>query len=438
MTAAGSDTAPETCSPAAAAAVRPTWVAPHPESKSVSLRVGNAQISGFAAPGYDAVVDAFATNFQGAERGASFCLTAGSTRVVDLVGGMASVDTPWSENTLAVFYSCSKMLAALVVHRLIEQSKLSLDAPLTDVWPELEAARQGGTLRMMLAHTLGLPALDSKLRTGAYNDHGYMAAQLAKQQPFWAPGTRVGYHPITFGYLLGELVRRVDGRTLGQMFAEDFARPLDLDLFIGLPAAQFERVAPISAYRPKSDEPVSHVNLASRRIGSIQNLWLFNSGGWSLDAINSAEGLAPEIPAAAGVGNARSLAALLSIFNAPMQLAAVGLSALTTKRLQAVTSATHQDATLLTKTRFSLGFMKSMDNREDPAADNFLIGEPAFGHVGHGGSFGFCDPQARIAAAYVMNQQGAGVLVNQRGQSLIDACYRHLGYSGVAAGAWSI
>ena len=408
----------------------------HAESMAVNLCAGDAQITGYAAPGYDGVVEAFVDNFRGAERGASFCLTVGDKRVVDLHGGIATDNSAWSEHTLAVFYSCSKMLSVLVIHRLIEQGKLVLDAPLTTIWPELEAARQGGTLRMLLGHTLGLPALDSKLRLGAYNDHAYMALQLAKQAPFWQPGSRVGYHPITFGYLLGELVRRVDGRTLGQMFREDFAIPLNLDLHIGLPPSEFARVAPISAYRPSQGDPISHVNSASRRIGSIQNLWLFNAGGWSLDALNSAEGLLPEIPAAAGVGNARSLAALLAIFNVPEMLSAVGLSDVTTRRLQTVTSATHQDATLLTKTRFSLGFMKSMDNREDPRADNFLIGEPAFGHVGHGGSFGFCDPEAGIAGAYVMSQQGAGILVNERGQALIDACYKQLGYSGVSAGAW--
>ena len=388
-------------------ATKATLIDLHAQSTSVNQTAGDAQIIGYAAPGYEGVVDAFADNFRGAECGASFCLTVGDKRVVDLCGGLAVDDIPWTEATLAVFYSCSKILSVLVIHRLLEQGKLNLDAPLSDIWPELQAGRQGGTLRMLLGHTLGLPALDSKLRAGAYNDHAYMASQLAKQAPFWKPGSRVGYHPITFGYLLGELVRRVDGRTLGQMFKEDFAVPLDLDLYIGLPASAFSRVAPISAYRPVAGDPISHVRNASRRIGSIQNLWLFNAGGWSLDAINSAEGLAAEIPAATGVGNARSLAVLLAIFNIPEMCSAVGLSDLTRQRLQSVASATHEDATLLTKTRFSLGLMKSMDNRSDPRADSFVIGESGFGHVGHGGSFGFCDPEAGITAAYVMNQQGS-------------------------------
>lgn len=127
---------------------------------------------------------------------------------------------------------------------------------------------------------------------------------------------------------------------------------------------------------------------------------------------------------------------MLSVFGESDRLTALGLGTDTLARLEHVSSATHRDATLQTRTRFSLGFMKSIDNREDPAADNFIVSESAFGHVGHGGSFGFFDPGASMAAAYVMNQQGPGILVNQRGQSLIDACYRAVGFGGVAGGAW--
>ena len=223
---------------------------------------------------------------------------------------------------------------------------------------------------------------------------------------------------------------------MGQCFQEWFAAPLKLDLWIGLPAAQYSRVAPIQPYRPQKGDPVSRVARASRQIGSVPNLWMFNAGGWTVDSLNQQEGLTPEMPAVNGVGNGRALAALLSVFNCAAVAEGVGLTEVTTARATSVAAATQRDVTLCTRTRFSLGFMKSMDNRDDPAADNFIIGESAFGHVGHGGAFGFCDPEAGVSAGYVMNQQGPGILVNQRGQRLIDACYQALGYRDVIGGAW--
>lgn len=415
-----------------------SWVPLHPDAQPISRSDDRTPIAGFCHPEFSAVLETFVENFTRGERGASFCLTRDGQRVVDLWGGHADSErsVPWDAETLAVFFSCSKMPTALVIHHLLEQGKLELDRPLSDYWPELVAGQQGGTLRMALAHTLGLPALSSRLRRGAYDDHDYMAGQLAAQQPLWEPGTRVGYHPITFGFILGELVRRVTGKSLGTYWRDWLAGALGVDIWIGLPEAEFPRVAPIMPHQPSRSDPLSHVAMASRQIGSIPNLWLFNAGGWTVETINTSAGLVAEIPAATGVGNARALAGMLSVFSQPGQLASLGLGSDTLARLENVSSATHRDATLQTRTRFSLGFMKSMDNREDPAADNFIVGESAFGHVGHGGSFGFFDPAASMAAGYVMNQQGPGILVNQRGQSLIDACYRALGYGGVAGGAW--
>ena len=289
---------------------------------------------------------------------------------------------------------------------------------------------------MALCHSLGLPAITHKLKEGAYNDHGYMVSKLEAQSPLWSPGTRVGYHPITFGFILGELVKRVSGVTLGQYFHRHFAAPLGLDLYIGLPEQYFPRIAPSIGYRPSKTDAVKAVARASRDIGSIQNLWLFNSGEWRLGVVNSPEGLASEIPAANGVGNARSLAALLGIFLTPDVLSSVGFSSDTVARLETVCSATQQDATLLANSCFSCGMMKSIDNRHCPSADSFIIGRQAFGHVGMGGSFGMCDREAGFAAAYVMNQQGHGILLNERGQSLLDSCYNIANFNAVREGGW--
>lgn len=416
-----------------------SWVPMHPDASPIGSTEDATPVAGFVHPDFTGIAEAFAQNFSQGEVGASFCLTVDGQRVVDVWGGHTDAERTclWQEDTLAVFFSCSKMPTALVIHHLLEQGLLELDRPLTDYWPELQAGQQGGTLRMALAHTLGLPALSTRLRRGAYDDHDYMAARLAIQAPLWEPGTRVGYHPITFGFVLGELVRRVTGQSLGEYLRQWLADTLELDLWIGLPETEFFRVAPIMPYQPGRSDPITRVAALSRQIGSIPNLWLFNAGGWTVEAINTAQGLKSEIPAATGVSNARALAGMLSIFNRPDTMASLGLGRETLSRLEHVSSATHRDATLQARTRFSLGFMKSMDNREDPAADNFIIGESAFGHVGHGGSFGFYDPSENMAAAYVMNQQGPGILVNSRGQSLIDACYQARGFSTITGGAWA-
>ena len=403
----------------------------------VSTLVDLPFLAGQVAPGWEPVAEVFAQNFARNELGASCAVVAGGRTVVDLWGGQTTPEGgPWERDQLAVFFSCSKIITALVIHRLIADGLIKLDAPLTKVWPELKAAQAGGTLRMALSHTLGLPAVVQKLREGAYNSHEYMVAQLEKQAPLWEPGTRVGYQPITFGFILGEIVRRLTGKTLGRYFEEQFAEPLGLDLYVGLPAAVFPRVARTQSYRPTRKDPVKHVAVASQQIGSIQNLWLLNSGRWRIDDINTLEGLQAEIPAANGVGNARSLAALLALFNDDEAAAKLGFDAEIIAGLEAVTAASHRDATLLCQSRFALGMMKSMDNRLDPGADNFIIGRRAFGHVGMGGSFGFCDREAGFSAGYVMNQHGHGILLNDRGQSLVDAMYASAGFASVRGGAW--
>lgn len=414
-----------------------TWIPLHGSARPLSEFTDASFVDGFVTSDWEGAAQRFINNFSLGELGGSFSVVAGGLRVVDVWGGQTAPEgSTWNADTLTIFFSCSKIISALVIHHLIANGQLDLDAPLSRVWPELRAGQRGGTLRMALSHTLGLPALERKLKQGAYNDHEYMAAQLEKQEPLWEPGTRVGYHPITYGFLLGELVRRVSGTTLGRYFKETLAKPLDLDLHIGLPEKDLTRFAPCRPYRPGREDPLKHVALASQRIGSIQHLWLYNAGLWGMEAINSSESLKAEIPAANGVGNSRSLAALLAIFLNHARLESLGFSQDTLPLLTSVSAASQKDATLLGSSRFANGLMMSIDNRSDPGADSFIMGRSGFGHVGMGGSFGFCDPEAGVSAAYVMNQQGHGILLNERGQGLIDATYRCAGFSAIRAGAW--
>jgi len=416
---------------------RAPWVSGAQDLYTIDTEVNGKPVSGFIAPGWESLLEVFADNFRRDELGAAVSIVHRGHKVVDLWGGhIAPQGEPWSADTLVLFFSCSKILTTLSVHHLIGRGVLELDMPLIDVWPELLAAQQGATLRMALEHSLGLPALSRPLKVGAYDDHAYMADQLAQQTPFWTPGERVGYHPITFGFVLGEIVRRVAGQSVGRYFEQYFAGPLKLDLFIGLDPALFPRTAPVRRADLIPGEPLRPVAAASQEIGSIQNLWLFNNGQWRGKHINSPEGLRHEIPAANGVGNARALAALCAVLVDEDKAAKEGLNKAALAALQSVRSATEKDATLLCPTRFSSGLMLSMDNRHLPGADYFVMGRQAFGHVGAGGSFALADPEANLAMGYVMNQQGAGVLLNERGQNLIDATYDQLGFSGVHAGAW--
>ena len=394
----------------------------HPEVAPVDP--AEATVSGWVHPDYLPVAARFMNNFNGVELGASACVVVGGYRVVDLWGGqVAAGGDPWQAQTVVPFYSCSKILTTLVCHQLIDSLGCDLDAPLSDVWPELKAARQGATLRMALNHTLGLPAMSEPLKQAAYEDHAYMAEQLAAQEPWWLPGSAVGYHPVTFGFVLNEWVLRVSGETIGQRFARLWAQPYGLECWIGLPRSEFSRVAPLVPMPYQKGESRGPIMDAAKQQGTIQNEWMFNAGGWRIDRVNSAEGLAPEIPAAGGVGNARGLASTLALLLQPEARKQLGFSEQALKRLVRLDVETECDRTLLRPTAFSLGMMKNMPARPEDPEDSFRIPSSAFGHVGQGGSFTLCDPDRNLTIAYTMNQLGPGMLLNPRGQGLIDALY---------------
>ncbi|MGR3781018.1 MAG: serine hydrolase domain-containing protein [Albimonas sp.] len=380
------------------------------------------RIEGHCAPGFEPVREAFARNFvEGGEVGASVCVTHRGETVVDLWGGLADPATgrAWERDTICVVFSCTKAATALTAHRLVEQGVLDLDAPAADLWPEFAAAGKGGaTLRMMLDHTVGLPALREPLKPDCLLDPGYMVERLAAEAPFWTPSERTGYHALTYGFLIGEMIRRATGRSLGQVFAREIAGPLGLDFHIGLPASEEPRVAPMILFRPPKDAPETAFSREAKTPGTIPNLFLFNHGTWASGGVNTPEGRAAEIGAASGVANARALAGMF----APLA-SEVGPRLLrpeTAAGFAQASSATHLDATLKIPTRFGPGFMLAMDNRAR-GLDSLVLGPRAFGHVGAGGSLGFADPDLGLSFGYAMTKMGPGLLLNPRGQSLADA-----------------
>jgi CubicO group peptidase (beta-lactamase class C family) len=386
---------------------------------------------------------AFERNF--AERnevGASVCVTIDGATVVDLWGGIAEPATGrvWDPDTIGVVWSCTKGAAALCAHMLVSRDQISLDAPVCEYWPEFaKNGKDAITVRMLLAHQAGLAALREPIPEAGYCDWELITTQLAEQEPLWEPGTRNGYHALTYGHLVGEIVRRVDGRSIGAFFRAEVAEPLGLDFWIGLPESEEPRVAPtIPADMPGPDDVIpSFYRVALSDPTSIAGMVLFHSGlalapGW----IDTRAAHAAELPAFGGVANARALARMyrpLATGGAPLvdaeEVAVMG----------AITSATSVDATMLVPTRWTTGFVKSVDNRAGAPGDQdgVVLSDDAFGHVGMGGSIGFADPRARLSFGYTMNRQGMSVGLDDRGQALVDAAYEALGYRRPArGGSW--
>ncbi len=390
---------------------------------------------------FNGVVDAFIHNFEAnGEVGASLCITRDGATVVDVWGGVADVaaQKPWERDSVCVVFSSTKGAVALAAHTLVSKGALDLDAAVASYWPEFAAnGKDGATVRMMLDHSVGVPAFREKLKDKACCDWDYMIDRLQQEAPFWKPGTRNGYHMANFGWTVGELIRRASGRTLGTYFREAIAAPTQAEFWIGLPESEESKVAPMIPFKPVRGAPISAFTqaLISDR-NSISSLAFFNQGGFSP---NSRECRAAEIGGGGGVANGRGLARIYSPFACGGTLnGREFVDADTLAAMGEVAVATHEDATLLIPTRFSLGFMKSMDNRKSQGVDksSVILSGPAFGHVGAGGSIGFADPDERMSFGYAMNKMGPGILLNERGQALVDATYRALGYSANTSGVW--
>lgn len=379
---------------------------------------------GVVAPGFQRVADMFAANFSAkGEQGASVCVYHAGQVVVDLWGGTADGATgrAWKRDTVSLVFSATKAATALCIHLLADRGAVDVDRPVAAYWSEFaDNGKASTTIRMVLDHTAGLPALREELKADCLTDHAYMTRMISRAAPEWEPGSRTAYHPLIGGFILAEIVRRVDGRSLGMFFADEIARPLGLDFWIGLPEVEEARVAPMISCRPPRDALPTRFSRAVREAGTLQNLFFFNHGDWQARGMNTRAGRAAEIGAAGGITNASSLARL---YAALVPDGPLGFSEATLAEFSQASSATHMDGMLLQPTRFGPGFMLRMDNRVNDRGDSLIIGPRAFGHVGAGGSVGFYDPDAQLAFAYTVNRMGPGFLVNERGQALIDAAY---------------
>jgi CubicO group peptidase (beta-lactamase class C family) len=381
------------------------------------------EIHGTCDARFAEVREEFARNFaERGEVGASVCVLLEGRPVVDLWGGLADkrVGIPWQRDTIGVVWSCTKGAVAICAHLLVQRGLLDLDAPVTRYWPEYgQAGKEATTIRHLLNHQAGLPVLRTQIRVGGVYDWDYYTGLLAAEAPWWEPGTRQGYHAPTFGHLIGEVIRRITGKRVDDFFHDEIARPQGLDFYLGgLPDSEEARVAPTIKPDPvpRGTVPWRFLSVGLADVKTIQGTMIYNTGRRTGDA-DSREAHAACLPSSGGLTNARGLAGMY----APLALDPRSLEPFGTPTTHA-----DEDATLLVGMAFALGFMKGCDNRDRPEGqrDSLLLPPTAFGHAGMGGSLGFADPAARLAFGYTMNKQGQGVLLNERGQSLVDAVVR--------------
>jgi CubicO group peptidase (beta-lactamase class C family) len=385
-------------------------------------------IEGHCAPGFERVRDVFAAAFaSGSEVGGAVAAVVDGQPVVDLWAGHADQarTRPWTRDTLVNVYSTTKGMVAICAHHLVERGKLDLDEPVTRIWPEFAAADKGDVpLRWLLSHRAGLPAVRTLLPREALYDWNAMTSALAAETPWWTPGERHGYHALTFGWLVGEVVRRAGGKSVGRYFRDEIAGPLGADFHIGLADAEHARVAEMGAIplpEPGADAPAL-AEVFMRDPMGMAALAFMNPPSMA-DGVNHAAWRRAEIPGANGHATARAIA---RIYGALADGAAGRAPLLSKESIERCRDEQSRgmDAVLQISTRFGGGFMRS---QPDVAGGRLGPGAGAFGHPGAGGSLGFADPEAGVGFGYVMNRMGPHILLDPRATALVDALYDALG-----------
>lgn len=392
-------------------------------------------IHGEVAPGFERVREAFQKNFDdGSEVGAAFSAYHQGRKVADLWGGVADVATgaPWQEDTLILVFSTTKGATAICANRLAQEGRLDVDAPVADYWPEFAAeGKQDIPVSYLLSHQAGLAWIDGDMTAEEALSWDPVVVALAAQKPGWEPGTQHGYHATTYGWLVGEVIRRITGETVGTYLRREVADPLGLDFWIGLPESEEPRVAKLISMIPEGitadllknpgDNPIAQLMAAF--LGPETNLGraLFAPGGafTDMDIYNSRAMHAAEVPAANGISDARSLARMYAACVGEVD----GVRLLTPEQVEkAREQRTFGPNTVLMdmEVEFGLGFMVN-------AGIINLGGRHSFGHFGAGGSVGWADPDAELGFGYVMNRMDMGLAGDVRSTNLVNAVYESLG-----------
>jgi CubicO group peptidase (beta-lactamase class C family) len=386
-------------------------------------------VDGLVEPGFESVRDAFVRNFaEHDEVGAGFCLHVEGRKVVDIFGGTtdATGGHPYDEDTLQLVFSTTKGATASCVNLLLQRGLIDVDEPVATYWPEFaQSGKESIPVRWLVSHKAGLATVDKRLAIEEVLAWEPIIEALEVQEPLWQPGTAHGYHAVTFGWLLGELIRKVDGRGLGQFFAEEIAAPLGLEFWIGLPESEEHRVAPVigSLVPDGSEIPPELKEMFEQFVGpdSLLTRALTLNGAFDIPSWNSRAVHAAEIGAANGITNARSLSRMYAGLSGQLSDAQAA-PLLTPAQIDAARQRQTEgnDQVLFVETSFGLGYMVS-------SAFSPFGGSGSFGHPGAGGSVGFADPDNHIAVGYVMNRMMQNLSGDPRTRGLIKASYDAVG-----------
>lgn len=406
-----------------------------PTNTSVATEAG-IPVEGYVAPGWEAVRDAFVGNFDldldplnamllgpgKAETGAMVAIYHRGSKVVDLWGGYADrtskPPTPYPADALQLVFSTTKGITAIAANLLVQRGELDLDAPVAQYWPEFAAAGKAEIpVRWLLCHRAGLPWTDGTMSMADALRWDPVIEALAAQAPVWEPGSRHGYHATTYGWLVGEVIRRVSGRSVGTFVREELAEPLGLDLFIGLPAELHDRVVPLEVITLPEDPLLAP--MVDSLLGPEVPLGraLFAPGdAWrehNFASFNLPEVWAAEVPAANAITDARSLARLYAACIGEVDgvriLSDATIAAAATVQTEGV------DTVLMDMPLdYGIGF--------NLPSEGLLLGGPgSFGHYGAGGSVGFADPGSGMSFSYIMSKMYLGLSGDPRSGRLIEA-----------------
>ncbi len=378
------------------------------------------EIQGHCDQRFSAVKEAFAKNFESdGDVGASFAATIDGRFVVDIWGGYAdgARKRPWEEDTIVNVYSTTKAMTALCALMLVDRGLLDLDAPVARYWPEFaQAGKENLPVRYLLSHQSGLAGFDEPIPVEALYDWDRIVSMLAAQKPWWEPGKHSGYHSLTFGYPIGELVRRITGKTLGTFFREEVAVPLKADFHIGLSAEHDSRVGELIPPPVAKPGDPDYVEMAPDSIPAR----VLGNPPMSAEYSRDRAWRAAEIPAANGHGNARSVARVAAALACGGELDGVRLLGMPTIEKAIEEQCYGPDLVLGMPIRFGLGY--GLTSKEFPIGPN----PRTFFWGGWGGSLVVVDLDARLSFAYAMNKMLASLMGDPRSARLTMALYASL------------
>lgn len=375
-------------------------------------------IEGYCEDRFTSVKEAFQSNFdENLEVGASFAVTINGKHVIDLWGGYsdAAKTKPWKKDTIVNVYSTTKVMTVLCIHMLVDRGLLDLDAPVAKYWPEFaQAGKENLPVRYLLSHTSGLAGWDKPIRSKKLYNWNLMVELLAAQKPWWEPGTKSGYHTITHGFLLGEVLRRIMNKSVGNFFQEEVAKPLGADFYIGLPEEHDNRVAELIPPPPIDLSSLGDIDPKSVAMRSLTNPMI------DVKETKTREWRGAEIPAANGHGNARSVSRITAALACGGELDGVHLVSEDTIKRSIEEQSYGTDLVLNVPIRFGLGW--GLQSKELPIGPNPNL----FFWGGYGGSVIAVDLDEKMSIAYVMNKMASTLTGDPRSEKLIEALYKSL------------